>query len=157
MESETLELQQVLFVGLVVALGNVIGEESHGTGLALGHALELEGTRNRIAGVLENFLAFQDKLLVQPLEGDPLHIDFATDFESALGNFAGVDFQFFGVKVFGNVRNGKGVQCHVVALGSVAAGGRLFQASVLIDNGKGNAVDFTLADPFRLLVILSGT
>ena len=57
-ESELLELQQVFFVRLVVALRNVVSEESHRASLAFGHALELERTRNCIARVLENFLAF---------------------------------------------------------------------------------------------------
>ena len=57
-ESEALELQQVLFVSFIVALGNVVGKEAHRARLAFGDTLELERTRDGVARVLENLLAF---------------------------------------------------------------------------------------------------
>ena len=56
--AEALELQQVLFVSFIVALGNVVGKEAHRARLAFGDTLELERTRNCVARVLENLLAF---------------------------------------------------------------------------------------------------
>ena len=152
-EPELFQHLQVLFVRLVVALRNVIGEETHRARLAFGDALELERTRDGIARVLENLLAFENELLVKAFKGFALHVHFAAHLESALGDFARVDFQFLRVKRFGYVRNRERVQGHVVSLHAVAAGGRLFQAPVLVHDGEGYTINFTFADPFFRHVI----
>ncbi len=85
----------------------MVGKEAHRARLAFGDTLELERTRNCVARVLENFLAFQDKLLVQAFESFALHVDFAAYLECALRDFARVNLQLLRVKVFGNVRNRK--------------------------------------------------
>ena len=86
-------------------------------------------------------------MFIQAFEGFAFHVDFAAHLESALRNFARVDFKLLCVKSFRNIRNRERVQRHIVALGAVAAGGRLFQAPILVHDGKRNTVDFPLADP----------
>ena len=147
-EPELFQLFQVLFVCRVVALRNVIGKEAHRARLAFGDALELERTRDGVARVLENLLAFQNELLVQAFEGFAFHVHFAAHFKSALRDFARVDFQLLRVERFGNVRDRERVQGHVVSLNAVAAGSRLFQAPILIYDGETYPVYFPLANPF---------
>ena len=156
MESETLELLQVLFVSLVVALRNVVRKESHRARLAFGNALELERTRNRIAAVLECLLVFQDELFVQTFKSLAFHVNFTADFERPLRNFARVNLQFLRIKIFGNICNRERIQRHVVALSTIATRCRLLQTTILVHNRKRNAIDLPLANPScALIVILS--